>query len=80
MLTTPAMQINAIRPAHNATVLVSERRASQCGQTLALVLMSSLHSGHFFIVIAQPSHVSGIAYSFRLGVPPEPLVKDHAVS
>jgi len=30
MLTTPAMQINAIRPAHNATVLVSERRAPQC--------------------------------------------------
>jgi hypothetical protein len=30
MLTTPAMQINTIRPAHNATVLVSERRAPQC--------------------------------------------------
>jgi hypothetical protein len=50
----PAMHINTMRPAHHATVLVREQRAPQCGQALALVL-SPLHSGHFFTVIAAPS-------------------------
>jgi hypothetical protein len=48
------MHINTMRPAHHATVLVREQRAPQCGQALALVL-SPLHSGHFFTVIAAPS-------------------------
>jgi hypothetical protein len=49
------MHINTVRPAHNATVLLRERRAPQCVQALALVLTSPLHSGHFFTVIAAPS-------------------------
>src|ERR1700674_431104 len=60
------MHINTMRPAHNATVLLRERRAPQCGQALALVLTSPLHSGHFFTVIAAPS--------FRLTQPPAAIV------
>jgi hypothetical protein len=51
----PAMHINTMRPAHNVTTLIRERGAPQCGQALALVLMSPLHPGHFFTDIAMPS-------------------------